>query len=153
MNRSRYVTRQLDTIDREIIAALTEDGRMSAKHLAEKIGLSSPSIGERVLKLKDAGAILGYTIVIDPNVFALTVSAFLRIEAMPGELTKVAEMLRNTHQVVEAHRVTGTDGFVAQVLVRDAQELETVADRFVPFASTHTAIVQSTTVPRRLPKL
>ena len=93
MNRSRYVIRQLDTIDREIIAALTEDGRMSAKHLAEKIGLSSPSIGERVLKLKDAGAILGYTIVIDPNVFALTVSAFLRIEAMPGELTKVVEML------------------------------------------------------------
>ena len=97
MNRSRYVTRHLDTIDREIIAALTEDGRISAKHLAEKIGLSSPSIGERVLKLKDAGAILGYTIVIDPNVFALTVSAFLRIEPLPGELPKVVEMLRNTH--------------------------------------------------------
>lgn len=153
MNRSRYVTRQLDTIDREIIAALTEDGRMSAKHLAEKIGLSSPSIGERVLKLKDAGAILGYTVVIDPSVFGLAISAFLRIEAMPGELTKVVEMLRDTHQVVEAYRVTGTYGFVAQVLVRNVQELETVADRFVPFALTHTSIVQSTTVPRRLPKL
>ena len=153
MNRSRYVTRHLDIIDREIIAALTEDGRISAKHLAEQIGLSSPSIGERILKLKDAGAILGYTVVIDPSVFGLSLSAFLRIEAMPGQLTKVVELLRDTQQIVEAYRVTGTDGFVAQVLVCNAQELEAVADRFVPFASTHTAIVQSVTVPRRLPKL
>jgi Lrp/AsnC family transcriptional regulator, leucine-responsive regulatory protein len=153
MNRSRYVTRHLDKIDREIIAALTEDGRISAKHLAEQIGLSSPSIGERILKLKDAGAILGYTVVIDPCVFGLTLSAFLRIEAMPGQLTRVVELLRDTQEIVEAYRVTGTDGFVAQVLVRNAQELEAVADRFVPFASTHTAIVQSATVPRRLPKL
>jgi Lrp/AsnC family transcriptional regulator, leucine-responsive regulatory protein len=153
MNRSLYLTRPLDTIDREIIAALTADGRISAKQLAEQVGLSSPSIGERILKLKDARAILGYTVIIDPTVFGLKVAAFLRIEAMPGQLTKVVELLGNTHQIVEAHRVTGSDGFVAQVLVHDAQELETVADRFVAFAATHTAIVQSTTVARRLPKL
>jgi predicted ArsR family transcriptional regulator len=58
MNRSRYVTRQLDKIDREIIAALTEDGRMTLKELAEQIGMASPSVRARLLKLEDAGAIL-----------------------------------------------------------------------------------------------
>lgn len=77
----------------------------------------------------------------------------MRIEAMPGELKRVIEILGNTHQIVEAHRVTGADCFVAQVVVRDVQELETVVDRFASFVSTPTAIIQSAAVPRRLPKL
>jgi Lrp/AsnC family transcriptional regulator, leucine-responsive regulatory protein len=60
MNRSRYVTRHLDTTDRAIIAALTENGRMTVRELAEHIGLSSPSVTERIHKLEDAGAIRGY---------------------------------------------------------------------------------------------
>ncbi|WP_425231301.1 Lrp/AsnC family transcriptional regulator, partial [Sphingorhabdus sp.] len=60
MNRSRYVIRQLDKTDRAIIVALTEDGRMTIRELAILIDMSSPSVSERILKLKDAGAILGY---------------------------------------------------------------------------------------------
>jgi Lrp/AsnC family leucine-responsive transcriptional regulator len=127
MNRSRYVTRQLDKIDRAIIAALTEDGRITIRELADQIDMSSPSVTDRILKLKDAGAITGYTVLVD--------------------------LLNETPQVVEAHRVTGADCFVAKVVVCDAQELETVVDRFLPFASTDTAIIQSSTVARRLPKL
>ncbi len=68
MNRSRYVTRRLDAIDRDIIAALTEDGRMTIRDLADKIGMSSPSVTERIHKLEDAGAIRGYTVLVDPKV-------------------------------------------------------------------------------------
>ena len=89
MNRSRYVTRSLDATDRAIIAALTEDGRMTFKQLAKKIGLSSPSIRARILKLEDAGAIRGYTIVIDPNAFGLATSAFVRMNATPGRIQKL----------------------------------------------------------------
>jgi Lrp/AsnC family transcriptional regulator, leucine-responsive regulatory protein len=153
MNRSRYVTRPFDTIDRAIITALTENGRMTVRQLAEQIGLSSPSITERILKLKDAGAIQGYTVVVDPGAFGLEVSAFLRLRAMPGQTGKVAQMLDDIPQVVEAHRVTGADCFVAKLVVCDVHELQTVVDCFIKFASTHTAIIQSSTVARRLPKL
>ena len=153
MNRSRYVTRQLDSIDRAIIAALNEDGRMTFKALAKQIGLSSPSINDRILKLKDAVAINGYTVVIDPKVFGLDIAAYVRVHAMPGAVKRVEQLLKDTPQVVEADRVTGEDCFLAKVLVRDMHELETVIDRFVPFSSTDTAIIQSPTVARRLPKL
>ena len=153
MNRSRYVTRQLDKIDRAIIAALTKDGRITIRELADQIDMSSPSVSDRILKLKDAGAITGYTVLVDLNAFGIGVAAYLRLRAMPGDVKKVAQMLNETPQVVEAHRVTGADCFVAKVVVCDAQELETVVDRFVPFASTDTAIIQSSTVVRRLPKL
>jgi Lrp/AsnC family leucine-responsive transcriptional regulator len=153
MNRSRYVTRQLDKIDREIIAALTEDGRMTLKELAEQIGMASPSVRARLLKLEDAGAIRGYTIVIDPSVFGLGTSAYVRMSAMPGHARKLAQMIDDTPEVVEAHQVTGEDCFLAKVVVSDVHELKIVVDRFQSCSSSDTAIVISSPVVRRLPKL
>jgi Lrp/AsnC family transcriptional regulator, leucine-responsive regulatory protein len=153
MNRSRYLTRHLDKTDRAIIAALTEDGRMTIKEVADMIDMSSPSITARIEKLKDAGAIRGYTVLVDPKAFGLNVAAYVRIHARPGELKRVAQMLSDTPEVVEADHITGADCFLAKLVVCDVQKLETVVDRFVPFASTDTAIIQSSTVARRLPKL
>ena len=153
MNRSRYVSRLLDTTDRAIIAALSENGRMTVRELAAQIGLSSPSITERIHKLEDAGAIRGYSVLVDPKVFGLGIAAHVRMRAMHGEVKRVAQMLIDTPEVVEADRVTGEDCFLAKVVVSDVQELESVIDRFQPYASADTAIILSSTVVRRLPKL
>ena len=153
MNRSRYVTRQLDMTDRAIIAALNENGRMTVRELAAHIGLSSPSVTERIHKLEDAGALQGYTVIVDPKVFGLGIAAHVRMRAMHGEVKRVAQMLIDTPEVVEADRVTGEDCFLAKVVVSDVQELESVIDRFQPYASADTAIILSSTVARRLPKL
>jgi Lrp/AsnC family transcriptional regulator, leucine-responsive regulatory protein len=153
MNRSRYLIRSLDTTDRVIIAALNENGRMTVRELAAQIGLSSPSVTERIHKLEDAGAIRGYTIAFDPKAFGLGIAAHVRMRAIPGEVKRLVQMLADTPEVIEADRVTGEDCFMAKVVVSDLQELETVIDRFVPFSSTDTAIIQSSTVARRLPKL
>ena len=153
MNRSRYVNRPIDKTDRAIISALFENGRMTFRELAELIDLSSPSVAERFNKLKDAGAIRGFMTIVDPQVFGHTIAAHLRINAMPGEVKRAAQMLKDTPQVIEADRVTGEDCFLAKVSVADVQELQRVIDRFVAFASTDVAIIQSATVVRRLPKL
>lgn len=153
MNRSRYVTRQFDATDRAIIAALLGNGRMTVRELAQQIGMSSPSVTERIHKLQDAGAIRGYTVLVDPSVFGLSISAYVRMRALPGEANRVARMLIETPEVIEADRVTGEDCFLVKVVVSDVHALETVVDRFQPYSSTDTAIVQSATVERRLPKL
>ena len=153
MNRSRYVSRTIDTTDRAIIAALSENGRMTVRELAAQIGLSSPSITDRIHKLEDAGAIRGYTIVVDSKAFGLGINAHVRMRAMPGEVRRLAQMLIDTPEVVEADRVTGEDCFLVKVVVSDVRELEIVIDRFLPFSSADIAIIQSSTVVRRLPKL
>ena len=126
---------------------------MTFKAVAKKIGMSSPSVRDRILKLEDAGAICGYTVLIDPTVFGLSVAAQLRLCALPGELQKLAKMLDDTPEVIEADRVTGENCFVAKIVVSDAHALQTVVDRFQPYASAHTAIILSPIVPRRLPNL
>ncbi len=126
---------------------------MTVRELAAQIGLSSPSVTDRILKLQDADAIRGYTVLIDPKVFGLGIVAHVRMRAMPGQVPKLAQMLIDASEVVEADRVTGEDCFVAKLVVGDLHQLQCVVDRFLPFASTDTAIVQSTAVARRLPKL
>lgn len=153
MNRSRYVTRPLDATDRAIIAALSENGRMTVRELAAHIGLSSPSVTERMHKLEDAGAIQGYSVLVDPKVFGLGIAAHVRLRAMPGEVKRVAQMLIDTPEIVEADRVTGEDCFLAKILACNVLELENVIDRFQPYASADTAIILSSTVVSRLPKL
>jgi Lrp/AsnC family leucine-responsive transcriptional regulator len=90
---------------------------------------------------------------VDPKVFGLGIAAHVRMRAMPGQVKKVAQMLLDTPQVVEADRVTGEDCFLAKVVVCSVRELETVIDRFLPFSSTDTAIIQLSIVVRGLPKL
>ena len=153
MNRSRYLTRSLDETDKAIIAALTDDGRMTFKQLAKQIGMSSPSVRARILKLEDAGAIRGYTVMIDPSVFGLCTSAFVRMNAMPGQVKKLEKVLDESIEVVQAYRVTGEDCFLANVVVSDARELQGVVDRFQLYASADTAIILSSPVVPRLPKL
>lgn len=153
MNRSRYVTRHIDETDREIIAALTENGRATIKALGKKIRMSSPSVRDRILKLEDAGAILGYTVVIDPNVFGLGTSAFVRMNAMPGQARKLGQMLADSPEVVQADRVTGEDCFLAKFVVSDVRELQAVVDRFQPYASADTAVILSSAVATRPPNL
>ena len=153
MNRSRYVTRPIDATDRAIIEALTEDGRMTIRDLAIQIGMSSPSISERILKLKDTGAIQGYTVVVDPKIFGLGIAAYVRMHAIPGQAKRLEQMLKDTPEIVEADHVTGEDCFLTKIVVRDVDELKIVVDRFRPFSSTDTAIIQSSIVARRLPKL
>jgi len=126
---------------------------LTVRELAAQIGLSSPSVTDRIHKLEDTGAIRGYTIAVDPKVFGLGIAAHVRLRAMPGQVQRLAQMLIDTPEIVEADHVTGEDCFLAKVLVSDVRELETVIDRFLPFSSTDTAIVQSSTVVRRLPKL
>jgi Lrp/AsnC family leucine-responsive transcriptional regulator len=153
MNRSRYLIRRIDHIDRAIIAALCEDGRRAIKEVAELLDMASPSITARVDKLKDAGAITGYTVVVDPGAFGLNVAAYVRMNAMPGQVRKLEQLIDDAPEVVEAHQITGEDCFLAKVVVSDLHELKIVVDRFQTCSKADTAIILSSPVPRRLPKL
>lgn len=153
MNRSRYINRPVDETDRAIISVLASNARMTVRDLAAQIGLSSPSVTERIHKLEDSGAIAGYTVLADPKAFGFEIAAYVRIRAMPGEVKRVTNMLAHAPEVIEADRVTGEDCFIAKVVVRDVKHLEVFVDNFLAFASTETAIVQSSPVARRLPKI
>lgn len=71
MNRSRYIQRVVDPTDRSILAALAANARITVRELAQSIGLSAPSVAERIHRLEDTGVIDGYTIIIDAQALGI----------------------------------------------------------------------------------
>ena len=151
MKRLRYENGGLDPTDLRILEELAADGRISIADLARKIGLSSPSASERLKRLEEAGVIEGYRVELNPSALGLPIAAWLRIRPIPGQLRKVADILRGLPEIVECDRVTGEDCFIAKAHLRDVGDLEKLIDQIIPYAMTNTSIIQSSPVKRRLP--
>ena len=153
MKRLRYEEGPLDALDSRILLALGKDARLSVAELARLVGLSPPSVSERIRRLDEAGVIRGYVTEVSPAALGLPLAAWLRVRPLPGELKRVAEILRGLPEVVECDRVTGEDCFIAKAHFRSVVHLEEVIDRIIPHAMTNTAIIQSSPVERRLPPI
>ena len=151
MNDLRYKNRDLDETDGLILQSLVDDARTSTAEIARKVGLSPPSVAERIKRLEEAGIITGYTTTIDPRALGLELAAWIRIRPMPGQLHKVANILNQLPAIVECDRITGEDCFIARAHVNSVGELESLIDEIMPYAMTNTSIVQSSPVARRLP--
>lgn len=140
----------LDAIDRAIIRELSADARTPRAELARRVGLSAPSVADRVRRLEDTGVIVGYGARIDPARLGYGLTVLIRARPLPGEMKGMVEAIRETPQIVTCERVSGDDCFVARAHVRDVAEMETVIDRIVPFGATNSSVVQSTPVAERL---
>jgi Lrp/AsnC family leucine-responsive transcriptional regulator len=143
----------LDVLDARILSALAANARISVAELARTVGLSPPSVAERVKRLEERRVIEGYTVAIDPKTVGLGTAAWMRIRPMPGELRTVAEILRTMPEIVECDRVIGEDCFVARAHLKSIEDLERLIDRIIPHAMTTTSIIQSTLVRRRPPAI
>jgi Lrp/AsnC family leucine-responsive transcriptional regulator len=147
----RLSDQQLDTTNRQLIAALQEDARLSLAELGRRVGLTAPAVGERLGRLEEAGVIRGYHADIDPRALGYELSVILRIRPAARMIPKVAELAQRTPEVTECHRVTGDDCFIMRLHVRDVLHLEELIDTFVPYGQTTTSIMQSSPVPGRGP--
>lgn len=141
----------LDATDVKLLRRLEGDARATIAELARFVGLSAPSVAERLRRLQENGVIQAYETRLDAKALGLPLSAWLRIRPVPGELARVADIVRALPQIAQCDRVTGEDCFIALVHVASMAELEQVIDRIIPFAMTNTAIIQSSPVKPRSP--
>lgn len=151
MKRLRNEKVSLDGVDLRIMRVLAEDARISTAELARLVGLSPPSVAERIRRLQETRAIEAYTIRVAPAALGRPLSAWLRIRPVPGQLATVAEIIKALPEIAQCDRVTGDDCFIALVHVRSVADLERVIDRIIPHAMTNTSIIQSSPVRARLP--
>ncbi|TPJ62388.1 MULTISPECIES: Lrp/AsnC family transcriptional regulator [unclassified Mesorhizobium] len=151
MKRLRNENLDLDAVDLKILRLLEKDARASTAELARAVGLSAPSVSERVKQLQESGVIEAYCVRINPAALGLNLSAWLRIRPVPGQLAVVAEIIRDLPEIAQCDRVTGEDCFIALAHVGSVVELERVIDRIIPYAMTNTAIIQSSPVAARSP--
>ena len=122
---------------------------MSNAELGRRVGALLPAVAERVRRLEREGVIRGYRAELDPRRLGLGLSVLVRVRPAPRQLAVVAELARQSEEVVECHRVTGDDCFVMTAHVRDVEHMEQLIDRFATSGQTTTSVMQSAPVPRR----
>lgn len=116
----------IDRIDRQILALLQNDARISNKELAAKVGLAPSSCLTRVRRLEAAGAIRGYHADVDPKVYGATLEALIAVRLEKHARNSIAAFERHVETLAEvrgAFHVTGANDYLVHVAVRDADHL------------------------------
>ena len=114
----------LDSVDRAIIEALCEDGRLSHRQLAQKLGVAQGTITNRLRKLENDDVILGYapTLNADSVGWGMTVMAGLCIEK--GKIMDVQKHISADHRVFAVYDVTGDWDSMVLARVEDREDLD-----------------------------
>lgn len=141
----------LDVLDQRILDAVLVDSRISLKDLARRVGLSSPSVSERLRRLEERGVIRAFTVDIDPQALGYPLQAIVRIRPLPGKLQIVQKLIEAIPEVCECDKVTGEDCYIARLCVRSIEQLDGIVDRIADKAETNTAIIKAQPVRKRPP--
>lgn len=143
----------LDETDARILAALDSDARLSMSELARMVGMSAPSVSERVRRLEAAGVIRGFTVDVDTRAIGYQIRAMVRIRPLPGKLHLVERLIQERPEFVECDKITGDDPFLARLVVHSVEQMDDVLEALSEHAVTSTAVIKGTSVKRRLPPL
>jgi Lrp/AsnC family transcriptional regulator, leucine-responsive regulatory protein len=119
----------IDALDRAILAALIEDGRLSQVELAERIPLSATAIARRIRALEEKGVIEGYQARINRQALGLnmTVMVHIGLKSQNEDLLKAFEdAVASAPAVVSCHLMSGEDDYLLTVMARDLADFERI---------------------------
>ncbi|HVV41028.1 MAG TPA: Lrp/AsnC ligand binding domain-containing protein [Nitrobacter sp.] len=112
----------LDKIDRKILAILQADGRIANVELADRVGLSPTSIGERLRRLLRDGFIEGYGARLNPERLGLGLLVFVEVlldKTTADVFERFAAAVRRAPEVLECHMVAGGFDYLVKARVGD----------------------------------
>jgi DNA-binding Lrp family transcriptional regulator len=122
--REPYV---LDATDLALLKILVADCRTSQRRIATMLGVSAPTVGERMARLERNGVITGYSAQVDWSVVGYGQVVFLSIEAGPAyDVAAIMAALWELAEVEDVTLVTGELDLLIRMRVRDYGELRTI---------------------------
>ena len=118
----------LDKIDRQILALLRENARISNLELAESVNLSPTPCARRVKQLEDSGVITGYSVTTDPRKLGYQLSVYIAISMdkhTAERFSNFEKKLREFPEVVSCSIVIGrSEDYLIKALVKDMAHYE-----------------------------
>ena len=119
----------MDATDNQLIALLRKDARTSIAVLAKKLGVSRGTVSNRIGKLEDAGAIVGYTVRLRPDAQPNEIKAWMGIAVEGNETRAVIGSLLGEPGVATLHDTNGRWDLLAELRAASLAELSQVLER------------------------
>jgi len=115
----------LDAKDRNILSLIQRDGKMSQALIAQRVGLSTAAVNERLKKLDQSGVIRRFTALVDPRAVGVQVTAFIEVFIEhPRYEEPFIQRILELDEVQECHHITGEFSVLLKVRVRDMESLQ-----------------------------
>jgi Lrp/AsnC family transcriptional regulator for asnA, asnC and gidA len=134
----------LDAIDRQLVASLKLDGRMSYAELGGRLGVSEGTARNRLARLVEAGTVRILPIV-DQTTLGYRLNAWIGVRCRPGAFRRVAEELAGFHAVRYVGACTGAYDVICEAVFLSQDEMLTFLESELPtvdgITSTETSIV------------
>lgn len=124
----------VDLVDREIVRLLQEDASLSAREVAEAVGLTPTPCWRRIQNLEKAGVIVGQVALVDPAAVNLHVSALVQIRTndhSAGWLERFQAAIDEIPEIVEAYRTSGEIDYILRVMIPSIDDYDQLYKRLI----------------------
>lgn len=115
-----------DDLDRELISFLRADGRAPLSKLADAMGVSRGTVQNRLDRLLEAGAILGFTARVREDYESGNLRAIMLIEVVGKSTSHVIRKMRGLPAIVALHTTNGGWDLIAEIRTESLSEFDTV---------------------------
>lgn len=124
----------VDHIDKRMLSALQQDGSLSQRELAERVGLSQNACWRRLKQLTDSGVLQGTTARIDRRKMGLDLVVFVMLRTRHHSAEWLATFRRHVltiPEVVDFHRISGDYDYQLKVVTEDMASYDRVYQRLI----------------------
>lgn len=139
---------RIDDTDVRILELLQENGRIKRSRIAEEVGLSVPTVSDRMRKLTEREVLTGYTATLNPKRLHIDITAFVRVRIDGSDnYPKFVKAVQEMKEVQELHSITGEGSHILKIRTKNTTTLETLLSRLQSLpgvVGTTTSIVLST---------
>ncbi|PRS03876.1 Lrp/AsnC family transcriptional regulator [Bacillus atrophaeus] len=139
----------MDEIDKKLLELLQENARITIIELSKKLNLSRPSVNERLRRLQDNGVIQGFTARVSAEAIGKGTIVIIQIGNLKIECRRFEELIKEETDILECHRVTGTNSYFLKAAVATMKDLEALVDRLIPYGQLNTSVVLSSPILSR----
>jgi DNA-binding Lrp family transcriptional regulator len=115
--------RQVDESDRRLLALLRADGRLPVSELASRANLSRANAYARLERLRTAGVITGFTVLLDPDALGAGLPAFIHVRIRQHSWKSFRDGILDVAEVEHVALVSGEFDVVLFVRTRDVKTL------------------------------
>jgi DNA-binding Lrp family transcriptional regulator len=116
----------IDTLDQRLIALLRADGRASMSKMAGSLNVSRGTAQNRLDRLIEDGAILGFTVRVRQDIDDHMVRAIMTIQLAGKTTTAIVARLRGVPEIRALHTTNGTWDLIAEIGVDTLPGLDRV---------------------------
>lgn len=130
----------MDATDYQILNLMQRDCRITLRRIGEQVGLTPPSVAERIRKLEDDGVIKNYRIEIDRTKLDYAMTGYILVAPEPDRYAAFCAFCEKQSAISEHHHVVGSYNAVLRFAVRDTRELDALLSSIKTYGDSRTSV-------------